>query len=87
MKKIIMTIAIASLISGCSMFQPTKVQVWTPPKFEMPVRPQLTCDGTGTDGEVARKLSIDMLNMTEYTKKLENLLNTLKTQSNGQNNK
>lgn len=84
--KTITMILVAALLSGCSLFQTKEnVPVWTPPKFDMPKRPVLTCDGTGTDGEVARKLSVDLYNMTLYSQELEKLLKTIKSQAVTQN--
>lgn len=65
---------------GCSC-TPVKEEVWTTPKFDIPKRPVLVSDGKGTDGEIARKNSEDLVSMRMYTFKLENILISLKTQS------
>lgn len=70
------------MVSACATNQPPKtvyVEVWTSPEITKPERPILVSDGQGTDGEVARKLSIDLMNMEEYMLKLENILNAIKS--------
>lgn len=80
--KSILLIPTVLTLSGCCLFE-TKTQpqipVWQPPKIEMPERPILVSDGTGTDGEVARKLSLDLISIEEYAFKLENILDVIKS--------
>ncbi len=68
---------------GC---MPTTVKepVWTPPKVDIPARPILSSDGTGSDGQQVRKVEDDMIQMREYAFKLENIINSLGTQNNQQ---
>ena len=63
------------MLEGCSHI--VRVPVWTPPNVTMPEKPLLVSDGNGTDGEVARKLSVDLLKMNEYTTTLENTLKAI----------
>ena len=78
MKNVFIILAI-TILSACASVEPKKVniEVWTPPKVELPVKPTLKSDGVGTDGVVARKLSNDLVDMVEYTKKLENILQSI----------
>lgn len=84
-KKIISTLILLTLV-GCSC-QPVKVPVWTPPTITMPAKPTLISDGKGTQGEVARKMSVDLVQMREYTMKLENILRTITNATDSKINK
>jgi hypothetical protein len=79
-KKIFLSFLILFALVGCQC-TPVKVPVWTPPKITKPVKPILVSDGIGTQGEVARKLSLDLTNMSEYSMELENIINAIESQS------
>ena len=76
MKNIIIALSLVLFLTGCCQ-KVVKVPVWTPPILEKVTRPTLLSDGIGTDGEIARKLSKDLNNITIYVEKLENNLNVV----------
>jgi hypothetical protein len=79
MKKIIILMAVLTLI-GCTTTREVLIPVWTPPKFDEPVKPILISDGNGSDGVISRNLSLDLLNMSEYSLKLETIVKAIKQQ-------
>ena len=79
MKKIIILMAVLTLI-GCTTTREVLIPVWTPPKFDEPVKPTLISDGNGSDGVISRNLSLDLLNMSEYSLKLETIVKAIKQQ-------
>lgn len=85
MKKLVYLFLILLLV-GCTP-DPIKVEVWTPPKITVPEKPKLISDGKGTQGEISRKLSSDLIQMRNYCSQLENIVNTLTTPQDGNINK
>ena len=78
MKKLMMMLVLITVLTtGCTTSTIVKVPVWTPPIITMPEKPMLTSDGNGSDGDVARTLSVDLLKMNEYTTILENTLKAI----------
>jgi hypothetical protein len=90
MKKALLLLSLFLLV-GCDP-KIVKVPVWTPPKVELPTKPVLTSDGKGTQGQIARKLTLDLSSMTEYSLKQDKIINALLSASgvpaaNTENNK
>lgn len=82
MKKIIL-ITTLIFFSGCTTLPEkviVKVPVWSPPNVTLPVKPILTSDGRGTNGEVARKMSQDLILMRQYNEEIEKILKSLLSQ-------
>lgn len=68
------------LLVGCAG-KPTyvNVPVWTPPKFEQPVRPALKDPAEGqTDGEIVRIVEKNNLDLLKYIKELEKIVELIK---------
>ncbi len=70
-------------LSGCAsqpviVTKTVDIPVWISPTITMPDRPKLISDGIGSDGEIAKKLEVDLVNMSNYDTQLENLLLTIK---------
>ena len=79
MKNILVTFALALMLVGCGTNPPkvVEVPVWTPPTIIPVEKPVLISDGKGTNGEVARKLSVDLTNVLTYVQKLENQIKAI----------
>lgn len=81
MEKIILVLTLSLLLIGCGL-TPVKPEegvqaVYKRYDIVMPERPELNSDKLGqssTPGQVARAYELDLINITEYALKLENLL-------------
>lgn len=67
------------MLIGCSTPVKPDIPVYTPPTFEMPVRPVLTSDGEGNFDKTTRDAEQDLIFLKTYSLELENILNELKT--------
>ncbi len=68
-------------LAGCGNqpIKEVKVEVWTPPKFDMPDRPILrTNKNAKTDGEVVRNEELNSLDLENYAAQLEAIVSKIK---------
>jgi len=75
MKYVLYIILIISL-SACSFFEPKTIilEVYTPPKVEMPQRPVLVSDSGGDTNDITKNAEKDLLDLSSYATQLENVI-------------
>lgn len=82
---------LALLVSGCTW--PVKEcepkieykTVWKTPEFTIPDRPVMRSEfyfQNDTAGDIVRKIELDLMDLTDYTLQLENILKGIKSGSN-----
>ena len=84
--RIIPIILLSSTLAACSG-TPTIVNmpVYTPPKFDMPIRPVLRSNGTGEVGGMTKNVELDLLDLKTYALQLENILIVIKSENTSNN--
>lgn len=85
----IIVVAILVLLSGCSLFQtrpeqeaPADRAVYRRYTITMPERPVLNVETLGSNstvGQAVRAYELDLINVTEYALKLENIITPIAT--------
>ncbi len=74
-------IMVPFLIAGCceNPIREVKVEVWTPPKFDMPDRPVLRSNkDSKSEGEVVRNEELNSLDLENYAAQLEAIVSKIK---------
>ena len=75
--KLLILITCLSLV-GCSTTpKVVYVEKWTPPPVERLERPEIKAEKAMGDGAFVRQLQIDLINLTTYSKSLENQVEVL----------
>ena len=71
------------ILSACATtHQVVNMPVYTPPKFDMPIRPTLRSNGLGEVGLITKNIELDLLDLKTYALQLENILIVIKSDNN-----
>lgn len=75
----LLLVGCATTSEPCPGPEIVRTPVWTPPKFEKPIRPVLRdIKDDATEGEVARAASLNLIDLIKYATDLEIIVNNIK---------